>query len=190
MSINQNELSRILAPVSLACQKAISKEHAGIYHEVLSGLDQESLAIAVSRFLSEAADTSLPMPGLLLRYADEAANGVELTADQAVDLVWKAIRKHKSYDMDCVRAAYADLGPKISAAMDAAGGYQRFCDCSSGDKGTLIAQFREAWNANVRREEQARRLPAALVPRLNGAEVQLRIETPTTPRLVAQGGNP
>lgn len=168
-------------PMAPACQEMM--------WEALKGFATEHVAAAVLRAVFTHEHQSHPSVAILLRYADEAANGIEMTADQAVSLIWQAIKKHRGYDVECYRKAYADLGPKIGAAMDAAGGYQRFCDCTSDDKGTLVAQFRQAWDAHVRREEQQRRLPAALVPRVNGPTHQPRIETPATPRLVAQGEN-
>lgn len=183
-----DEMCRALAPIALACQKEIDEHHGMVFYGVLKGVSLEHFDAAVSRYLFTAKDQFLPMPGLLLQYADEAAHGVEMTADQAIGLVWHAVKKHQGYDADCHRAAYADLGPKIVAAMKAAGGYQRFCDCESGDKSSLTAQFREAWNASVRREEQYRRLPTALLPRVNGPATHAAIEH-SAPALIEQKDN-
>lgn len=185
--MTNTEMATILAPLEAAFQKHIPEDMGVLYYEVLGQLDPAAVKAAVLRYIYTNESQFLPAPALLLRYADEAAHGVEMAADEAIKLVWDAVRKHHGYDTDCHRAACADLGPKIWDAMKAAGGYQRFCDCESGDKASLTAQFRDAWNANVRREEQSRRLPAALVPRVNGPNHQLRIEATGTPRLVAQG---
>lgn len=187
--MTRDEFVRCLYPLEVVSGSPVSVEQAKVYYAVLGHLEPAMLETAVARHLRMSTERFLPAPGLLLQYADEAAHGIEMTADQAVDLVWKAVRKHGTFSTDDIRAAQDELGPKITAAMKAAGGYMRFADCSSGDKGTLIAQFREAWNANVRREEQQRRLPAALVPRMNGPEVHRLESTPATPRLVAHGAN-
>lgn len=184
--MTRDEFVKATLPLAAAFDKPLSRERLELMFLALQNFDVEAVKVAVNRSILTHEFPSHPPIALLLRYADEAANGIEMTADQAVTLIWQAVRKHRGYDVECHRKAYADLGPKIGAAMDAAGGYQRFCDCDSGEKGTLVAQFREAWNSQVRREEQSRRLPAALVPRLNDSTGQPRIETPATPRLVAQ----
>jgi hypothetical protein len=187
--MTDDEFDAATLPLAAAFPFPMAPAWLRLLRQSVRHFSAEHFTTAVNRAVLTHEHPSHPPIATLVRYADEAANGVEMTADQAVSLIWQAIRKHRGYDVECHRKAYADLGPKIGAAMDAAGGYQRFCDCTSDDKGTLVAQFRQAWDAQVRRDEQQRRLPAALVPRVNGPTHQPRIETPATPRLVAQGGN-
>lgn len=172
--MTNTQMATLLAPLEAAFQKHIPEDMGLLYYEVLGQLDPAAVKAAVLRYIYTNEDQFLPAPALLLRYSDEFTHGVEMTSDQAVGLIWQAIKKHAGWDMDSVRAAYADLGPKVSAAMDAAGGYQRFQECTSGEKGALIAQFRQAWDAQVRRDEELRRLPSAVFPQL-GAARQHRI---------------
>lgn len=187
--MTRSEFAEATLPLAAAFDRPMTPERLELLWAALKHFEVEHVRAAVNRSILTHEFNAHPPVALLLRFADEAAHGIELTADQAVDLIWKSIRKHAGWDMDSIRAAHADLGPKIVAAMNAAGGYGRFQECSSSEKGTLIAQFREAWNANVRRDEQARRLPAATLPRVNGPEVHRLESTPVTPRLVAQGAN-
>lgn len=185
--MTKEEFAEVTLPLAAGFPFPMAPAWLKLLMEAVKHFDAEHVRVAVLRAVMTHEHQSHPPIATIIRYADEAANGVEMTADQAIGLVWAAVKKHQGHDADCHRAAYADLGPKVVAVMKAAGGYQRFCDCKSADKGTLTAQFREAWNATIRRQEQHRRLPAALVPRVNGPLAAIGHSTSVA--LIEQGGD-
>jgi len=188
--MTKEEFANVTLPLAAAFPFPMAPAWLKLLWETLKHFDTAHVKTAVDRAVLTHEHPSHPPIATLLRYADEAANGIEMTAEKAVTLVWQAVRKHGDGTVDGKRKAREELGPRIMQSVDACGGFGRFADCGADGKGTLVAQFRQAWDQQVRRDEQARRLPAVLLPRVNGQEHQLRIEVSGTPRLVAQGANP
>lgn len=183
------EFGKTMLSLAAAFDRELTRERIEIDFKAYGHFPDDAVKAAVARAILEHAYPTLPPTALLLRFADESIHGAEMTFDQALTLVWSACREFGDGSAQGKRDARAKLGPKIMQAVDACGGFGRFSDTGADGKGTLIAQFRSSWEGRVKREEQERRLPAALLPRPSDATHQPRIETPATPRLVAQGVN-
>lgn len=157
-----------LTLLEVAADVVAGDEQRKVYFSTLRDLEPKAWESAVSRCLAELEFKHIPMPGLLRRYADEADHGLDMTADEAFSVLRSAFATCPADDPQKARQA---LGVDVWEIVQSIGGW--FDCCQSEDRGTLFAQFRDAWNSRVRRQQAQRRLPGGLKPRLNPAHAAL-----------------
>lgn len=129
------------------------------------GIELEHFLTACRRVAFETQIPALPPFGRIVALAVESAKGTYITADEAYGLVRKAMIQWGFYEAEKARAF---LGPEIWSIIRGIGGWSSLCNSPITDRGTIFAQFRDAWKGRVERAIAMDRLPEADRPKLAG----------------------
>ena len=161
MAINLTfpEFQACAAVLIAATGKPMSQATSEVYYELLSDISYEVLKAACKRAIQEQKDNWLPSVGAIRSFASEAINGqLPQYADE-----WETVRKAVSrFGWPRPVEGMASLSPLARKAVHALGGWLVLCD--SDQPTILAAQFRGAYEAAARREENNRRISPELRP--------------------------
>lgn len=158
--MTREEFALAIAVLEEGVGEQVSERTATVWFEVLQDMPQEALRRAVMRYLAECQYPDLPAVGRLRALAVESMSGVPESAQSAFARVRKAVSRFGYCDPGGAREV---LGQTVWRAIEGVGGWQRFCDCPVSDRGTLMAQFRDALKSIVEREQRDRLLPESLL---------------------------
>lgn len=161
--MTRREFLPIVGVLESATGKAFTDPQTDVWFDLLGDLPVSALQAAVKRALLESEYPGLPPIGRIRRLASEAINGLPETPDAAFDRVIRAVR---CLGMDQAALAQQQLGEKTWQAVRGIGGWSALCNSTLTERGTLVAQFRDAWNRITEREQTTLRLPERLRPAL------------------------
>lgn len=159
--MTKREYIEAIALLEAAFNRTMTKEQHRAWYAVLQDLDVEPVKAAVIAFLAEGDDW--PTIAKIRRLATEQAEGTQQPHTEAFDRVMRMVR---SYGYPFKDRLGDILTPDQIAAVNQCGGWMRFCDCPPDQKGTLAAQFRDAWKEHTGSRRRRQNLPEAVRPKL------------------------
>lgn len=146
--ISLEEFGKCIAVLISGMGKSMQREQVAVYHQMLKDLPLESLQLAVKRALCEHEYATIPSIATLRRLATEQSeSGWALAMEQ----VSKAA-KIAFYQPEVARAL---MDERTLAAVNAIG-WDRLHDLVGENRGTFVAQFRNAYEALERSESKTR----------------------------------
>ena len=142
-----------------ATGRPMNEKTADVYFDLLSDIPLEVLKAACKRAIQEQRDSWLPSVGLIRSFASEAINGqLPQYGDE-----WETVRKAVSrFGWPRPVEGMASLSPLAQHAIRAIGGWMTVCD--SENPSITGAQFRTAYEAAAKREDNNRRISPELRP--------------------------
>lgn len=148
--ISLEDFGKCIAVLISGMGKSMSREQVSVYHEMLKDLPLESLKTAVKLALCEHEYATIPSIATLRRLATERADssGWALACQQ----VTKAA-KLAFYEPGKAREI---LDKRTLAALESIGGLERLHNLDGENRGTFVAQFRNAYDALERDESKIR----------------------------------
>lgn len=146
--LSMEEFGKCIAVLISGMGKSMSREQIAVYHQMLKDLPLEALQLAVKRALCEHEYATIPSIAAIRRLAtEESESGWALAMAQ----VSKAA-KLAFYEPGAAR----DLMDERTLAAVNAIGWDRLHDLDGENRGTFVAQFRNAYEALERTESKTR----------------------------------
>lgn len=164
-----NELSKkletlkILAPLCAACRDAPQGEGLDLVAKCLADIPQQSLQVAIARYITESESRFFPAVGTLRRYAAESQEGVLPEWGLAWGRIMEATKVWCQFDRnksESARAMVADLMEWVRFL----GGFYTLANCDGDALTVLQSNFRNEWSKQKQRTETERRIPEVLRP--------------------------
>lgn len=145
--------------LSAAIGRPIPANQLEAYYDLLNDIPFAALKAACKRAIQEQKDNWLPSVGAIRSHASEVINGqLPQYADE-----WETVRKAiQRFGWPRPVEGMASLSPLAQHAVKAIGGWMAICD--SENPSIIGAQFRTAYEAAARREENNRRVSPELRP--------------------------
>jgi len=151
---------QICAGVLIAATgKPMNPKTVDVYYELLCDISGDVLMAACKRAIQEQRDNWLPSVGAIRSFASEIINGqLPQYADE-----WETVRKAiQRFGWPRPVEGMASLSPLAQHAVKAIGGWMAICD--SENPSIIGAQFRTAYEAAAKREDNNRRISPELRP--------------------------
>lgn len=142
--------------------RPIPKETAEVWFAILSDLPLDAVMAAIQRHLAESQSEWLPPVGRIRALAIEARDGRGIDAGEAWEIVRTTANRISPYYQP---QRFLDALPAIVRRAAIAFGLDRLSD-GHDNAAAAHAQFRDVFASLAARDQQARLLPAALVPRV------------------------
>lgn len=145
--------------VEIACGKEIPLRLAQLWWKHLNDLPLGSVIGAIDWTISERKFHGLPMVGEIRSKAVELMQGPKMTPEEAFSLCRKVASR---YGLMQATEARETLGEQVWKALDGIGGWKRFCDSPVDERAALYAQFRDAWQRQLERDQSLAIMPKRL----------------------------
>lgn len=168
--MNKREYMNAIAPLAAAFGRKMPKEQHIAFYSVLKDFEVAPFKRAIIAFLAEGDDW--PTIAKLRRLTTEQIEGSVQPHGEAFDHIMKQVRSYGYPHKD--RLDQILTQDEISV-IDQVGGWIRFCDCTSNERGTLAAQFRDAWKEHVGGRRRRENLPAEARPKLSYMKELLKL---------------
>ena len=157
--LSRGEFATCAAYLTAGCGRQMGKEQMEVYYDALNDISFPVLKACCKRAIQEHKDSWLPSVGAIRSFASEAINGqLPQYSDE-----WEAVRKAISrFGWPRPIDGMASLSPLTQHAVKAIGGWRVVCE--SENASITGAQFRAAYEAAAKREDNNRRISAELRP--------------------------
>lgn len=162
--LSMEEFGKCIAVLISGMGKSMSREQIAVYHQMLKDLPLEALQLAVKRALCEHEYATIPSIAAIRRLAtEESESGWAL----AMEKVSKAA-KIAFYEPGAAR----DLMDERTLAAVNAIGWDRLHDLDGENRGTFVAQFRNAYESLERTESKSRARTGIEGPKRDSVEAR------------------
>lgn len=163
------EFRPIVATLCAGLDREMAPAQAEVWFQLLERFPAEACQAAVLRFLSEATDSFLPAPGVIVRLVTEALHGVAAGPEAAYAALCRVRREYGSTIHRGDFQARPHLGNELWKLAEGLGGWGAFCNVESVNRAVEFAQVRAAWERMSERTMAALALPSALRPQIRDA---------------------
>jgi len=159
--LTKHEFGVALAVLGIGTGETINAKELEIWYQCLQDIPLPTLQSAIMRYLCEGDDW--PSIAKIRKLASAATYGECITFGESFEQMLAAVRKHGFCNAQAARESLDNLTWRTIQGL---GGWEAVCDSQTGQRATLRAQFRMAYESLREREERHRSLPEAVHPRI------------------------